>query len=103
MSVVVFGAERRLVSTEARSDNAVTKKLEDLFVSCLGPATDGGFAAEEYRRGWFPAWDSVSHMDLVARIEDEFDVSLEVDDIVGLDSYQKAVRILGRCGVAGLD
>jgi acyl carrier protein len=41
-----------------------------------------------------PLWDSVGHMNLVAILEDSFDIMLETDDIIGLSSYEKGKEIL---------
>lgn len=41
-----------------------------------------------------PAWDSVGHMGLVSELEDAFDIQLETDDIVDLNSYEKGIEIL---------
>lgn len=42
------------------------------------------------------AWDSVGHMTLVAAIEDEFDISLDTDDIIDMSSFEKAQEILAK-------
>lgn len=39
-------------------------------------------------------WDSVGHMELVAAIEDAFDIQFETDDIVEFNSFQKGIEIL---------
>lgn len=39
-------------------------------------------------------WDSVGHMTLVANLEDAFDIMLETDDIIDLNSYEKGKEIL---------
>jgi acyl carrier protein len=39
-------------------------------------------------------WDSVGHMDLIAELEDAFDISFETDDIVDFSSYNKGIEIL---------
>lgn len=44
-------------------------------------------------------WDSIAHMTLVARLEDEFDIMLDTDDIVDMSSVQKAKEILGKYDV----
>lgn len=41
-----------------------------------------------------PAWDSVGHMNLVAALEDEFDIMMEVDDIIDMNSFEKGMEIL---------
>lgn len=40
------------------------------------------------------AWDSVGHMSLVAALEDELDIMMEVDDIIDLNSFEKGMEIL---------
>ena len=41
-----------------------------------------------------PAWDSVGHMNLVAQLEDAFDIMMETDDIIDLSSFEKGMEIL---------
>lgn len=43
-----------------------------------------------------PAWDSVGHMGLVAALEEAFDIMLEPDDIVDLNSFAKGKELLGK-------
>jgi len=40
------------------------------------------------------AWDSIGHMELIANLEDAFDISMEIDDIVDFSSYEKGKEIL---------
>lgn len=44
-------------------------------------------------------WDSVAHMALVTELEAAFDVMLDTDEILALDSPAAARAILGRHGV----
>lgn len=46
-----------------------------------------------------PEWDSVAHMQLVGDIEDIFDIMLETDDVIGMNSYTVAKQILAKYGV----
>lgn len=41
-----------------------------------------------------PEWDSVGHMVLIAAIEDAFDIMMETDDVIDLDSYEKGREML---------
>lgn len=43
-----------------------------------------------------PAWDSVGHMGLISELEDAFDIMMETDDIVELDSFEKGMEILSK-------
>ncbi len=44
--------------------------------------------------GEYPGWDSVAHMTLIAALETEFDCMLEMDDILDMSSFDKAVEIM---------
>ena len=48
-------------------------------------------------------WDSVGHMGLVAALEDEFEIELDVDDIIDMSSYKIGQEILGKYGVSFSD
>lgn len=39
-------------------------------------------------------WDSVGHMNMMAALEDTFDIMMETDDIVDFSSYEKGKEIL---------
>lgn len=39
-------------------------------------------------------WDSIAHMKLIAAIEEEFKINLEVDDVLSLSSYPTAKKIV---------
>ena len=43
-----------------------------------------------------PNWDSVGHMNLVANLEDAFDIMLDTDDIIDFTSYEKGKTILAK-------
>lgn len=41
-------------------------------------------------------WDSVGHMTLMAALEDEFDIMLETEDMMGFTSYNEGKTILSK-------
>ncbi len=41
-------------------------------------------------------WDSVGHMTLVAALEEVFDIMMEMDDIIDMSSYEKAIALMGK-------
>jgi acyl carrier protein len=43
-----------------------------------------------------PEWDSVGHMGLMASLEDEFEIMMDMDDIVDFSSFRKGLEILGK-------
>jgi acyl carrier protein len=40
------------------------------------------------------AWDSVGHMELIAKLESEFNIMVEMDDVIDFSSYEKGMLIL---------
>ncbi len=44
-------------------------------------------------------WDSVGHMALVAALEGEFNVMLDTDEIIAMNSVQVAKEVLAKHGV----
>ncbi|EPY07899.1 acyl carrier protein [Paenibacillus alvei TS-15] len=39
-------------------------------------------------------WDSISHMALIAEIDDQFDIMMDTEDVIDLSSFAKAKEIL---------
>lgn len=58
---------------------------------------------EEQARGLryqaISAWDSIGHMDLVATLEDTFDIMMDTDDIIDFNSFEKGIEIMKKYGV----
>ena len=46
-----------------------------------------------------PEWDSIGHMTLMSGLEEEFNISLETDDIVDFSSFKKGIEILNKYNV----
>lgn len=76
------------------------EKIRSLFRESFD--LDAGCAVDELVYRGIPAWDSVGHMRLVAALETEFDVMLETDEVLGLESFAKAVDILRKHGIEGI-
>ena len=41
-----------------------------------------------------PEWDSVGHMNLIAALEEAFDIMMDTDDIIDLSSFVQGQEIL---------
>lgn len=44
-------------------------------------------------------WDSVGHMALIAEIESEFEISMDMDDVIDFDSFYSGKVILAKYGI----
>ena len=47
-----------------------------------------------------PEWDSIGHMAMIAELEEVFDISMEIDDIIEFSSYTKGMEILKKYEVS---
>jgi len=45
------------------------------------------------------AWDSIGHMQMIAELEDAFEIEFEMDDIIDFSSYHKGVEIIAKYGI----
>lgn len=77
------------MTNKEKYDNAFKETFE-ISDNELGPSL-------EYQS--IEAWDSVGHMALMAVLEDEFDIMLEMDDIVDFGSYETGISTLAKYGV----
>ena len=41
-------------------------------------------------------WDSVGHMSMIAALEEEFDIMMEMDDIIDFSSFKKGIETLSK-------
>ncbi len=71
--------------------------LKDIFARTLNVEKE--IINDDFKYGEAPNWDSVNHMSLVAEIENEFGISLEMDDIIDMSSFKKAKEILEKYGI----
>ena len=56
-------------------------------------------ANENLEYNGVPEWDSIGHMTLMSKLEEEFNISLETDDIVDFSSFKKGIEILKKYNV----
>ena len=57
----------------------------DIDASALGP---------DLKYESIQEWDSIGHMGLIAELEDAFEISMEMDDIIDFSSYEKGIEIM---------
>lgn len=72
-------------------------QLKKAFVDVLGVDEDIDWSALAYRS--IEEWDSVAHMQLVAEIEDVFDIMIDTQDVIDMSSYEATKAILAKHGV----
>lgn len=69
-------------------------KIDAAFRRGLNLDSSVDLSHMEYQQS--PGWDSVGHMALVVALEQEFDCMLDMDDVLDMSSYEKAVAIMAK-------
>tara|TARA_B100000315_G_scaffold257003_1_gene304459 strand:+ start:1248 stop:1478 length:231 start_codon:yes stop_codon:yes gene_type:complete len=70
----------------------MNEKIIDLFSSVLGVSKEK--INDETSMDDVPEWDSLAHISLVSAIEEEFNISMSMDEITSMLSIKCAVEII---------
>lgn len=54
---------------------------------------------EDFNFGVAPNWDSFAHMELIAALEDTFDIMLDSEDIMNFGGYENGKKILSKYNI----
>ena len=73
------------------------ERYKNAFIKSLSIEKDSFKDNLEYNE--IPEWDSIGHMTLMTGLEEEFNISLETDDIVDFSSFKKGIEILNKYNV----
>ena len=46
-----------------------------------------------------PNWDSVGHIEMISRLEESFEINMEMDDVIDFSSYEEGKKILSKYGI----
>ena len=67
-------------------------KLKNIFCEVLGLPVQEITDALAYNT--CAQWDSLKHLQMVAMLEETFDIEFEMDDIIAMENYGKVKEIL---------
>jgi acyl carrier protein len=73
------------------------EKYNEAFTKVFGVKADvlgSGFSSDSVED-----WDSVHQLNIIAELEDGFDLMLDPEDIVALTSYDAGLEVLRKYGV----
>ena len=68
------------------------EKLNNIFCEVFN--VDASALNAEFDKDHVEGWDSVRQLSLTSSVEDEFDIMLDAEDIIGFSSYESAKQIL---------
>ncbi len=69
-------------------------KLVEIFRDSLGLGADA--VVDDLRYAEIPQWDSIAHMALIAAIEEGFDIMIDAEDVIGMNSFAVANAIVAK-------
>ena len=70
----------------------VQKQYDQAFMTAFD--IDASVLGSDLNYESIQEWDSIGHMGLIAELEDSFDISMEMDDIIDFSSFEKGKEIL---------
>lgn len=74
------------------TNSATQDRVVLAFTQALGiPAEQ---VTDELRYASIPQWDSVAHMTVVAALEDQFGIMIDMDDVIDMNTVAKAREIV---------
>lgn len=68
------------------------EKLNNIFCEVFSVGAEA--LNSEFNKDNVEGWDSVRQLSLTSSVEDEFDIMLDAEDIIGFTSYESAKEIL---------
>lgn len=74
------------------------EKYNAVFVSVFKVTED--MLNDDFNSTSVENWDSITQLSLVTSIEDEFDIMLDPEDILGFKSYKEGKEIISKYGVS---
>ena len=68
------------------------EKLNNIFAEVF--SVEVSALNSDFDKNSVDSWDSVHQLSLTSAVEDEFDIMLDAEDILGFTSYDNAIEIL---------
>lgn len=73
------------------------ERYDKIFMSCLELGQED--LKDDLTFNSINSWDSVGHMNLIAELEEAFDIMMETEDIIDFSSYKTGKEILKKYDV----
>jgi len=70
------------------------EKLQKIFATSLNLKQEE--IVDDLCYAAIPEWDSVAHMSLIASIEEAFDIMIDAEDVIGMNSFANAQLIVSK-------
>lgn len=73
------------------------EKYENAFIECFNVGED---QLQNLKYQDVKEWDSIGHMDLIATLEEAFEIMMDMDDVIAFSSFEKGKEIMEKYGVS---
>ncbi|MBE6004141.1 MAG: acyl carrier protein [Lachnospiraceae bacterium] len=73
------------------------KKYNEIFIDLFG--VDESELGSGFNFGVVKGWDSYAHMELIAKIEDTYEIMMDTYDITHFGGYENGKKILKKYGI----
>jgi|TARA_B110000114_G_C14972036_1_gene348845 acyl carrier protein len=70
------------------------EKYKEAFIKAL--EIEKSKFSDKIKYNEIPEWDSIGHMSLMSELEEKFSITIDTDDIVDFESFNKGKEILGK-------
>ncbi len=68
------------------------ERIKKIFCEVLGVQDSEVSDGTSYES--FSPWDSLKHLELVSKLEEEFGIELQMDDIIAMETFGKIKEII---------
>ena len=68
------------------------QKIKRIFAELLGIEESKINNSSSYNS--LEGWDSLKHLEIVSRLEEEFGISISMDDIIAMSDFGKVIKIV---------
>jgi len=79
-----------------KMENKNFKKIEDLLVEILKCPRD--LLKDENGPNQISNWDSITHMEIISKVEEAFGIQLDIDEINQIDTFGALKNVLKKHG-----
>ena len=73
-------------------DENIEYKIKKIFCKVLGISEND--VNDEIAYNTLEAWDSLKHLEIVSELEDEFNIDIEMDDVIAMETFGKIKEIV---------
>ncbi|GGF98779.1 acyl carrier protein [Paenibacillus abyssi] len=74
----------------------MNKELHTRIASILSEVLNAEFVPQDNpTRQGMPNWDSLKHMELILRLEEQFQVRFSIREVAGIQSLDDLIKIIG--------